>query len=59
MIEFQYTKFDEVEVPGQYTEVYEFGQNAANGELGFGPDQPKSATKPQRHEPLVGVVVLR
>ena len=35
-----------------------FGQNAANGELGFGPDAPKSATKPQKHEGLVGVEVL-
>ena len=35
-----------------------FGQNAANGELGFGPDAPKSATKPQRHEGLVGIEVL-
>ncbi|KAJ7132156.1 RCC1/BLIP-II [Mycena epipterygia] len=35
-----------------------WGQNAANGELGLGPDEPKSATKPTRHMPLVGVNVL-
>ncbi|KAL5513720.1 hypothetical protein ACEPAH_4120 [Sanghuangporus vaninii] len=35
-----------------------FGQNAANGELGFGPDEPKSATKPTRHQPLIGIDVI-
>ncbi|KAJ6624924.1 regulator of chromosome condensation 1/beta-lactamase-inhibitor protein II [Mycena sp. CBHHK59/15] len=35
-----------------------WGQNAANGELGLGPDEPKSATKPTRHVPLVGVSVI-
>ncbi|KAH8111777.1 RCC1/BLIP-II [Phellopilus nigrolimitatus] len=35
-----------------------FGQNAANGELGFGPSEPKSATKPTRHQPLLGVDVI-
>jgi hypothetical protein len=34
-----------------------WGQNAANGELGLGPDQPRSATKPTRHEPLIGIDV--
>ncbi|KAJ7695045.1 RCC1/BLIP-II [Mycena rosella] len=35
-----------------------WGQNAANGELGLGPDEPKSATKPTRHIPLVDVAVI-
>lgn len=35
-----------------------WGQNAANGELGLGFDQPKSATKPQRCEPLDGISIL-
>ncbi|KIJ65345.1 hypothetical protein HYDPIDRAFT_88099 [Hydnomerulius pinastri MD-312] len=35
-----------------------YGQNAANGELGLGPDEPKSATKPTRHQPLVGIEVF-
>ncbi|KAF5379474.1 hypothetical protein D9615_006654 [Tricholomella constricta] len=35
-----------------------WGQNAANGELGLGPDEPKSATKPTRSIPLVGVEVF-
>ncbi|KAK7031433.1 PHD-type domain-containing protein [Favolaschia claudopus] len=35
-----------------------WGQNAANGELGLGPDQPKSATKPTKHVPLTGVNVI-
>ncbi|KAH8979679.1 hypothetical protein EDB92DRAFT_1858846 [Lactarius akahatsu] len=34
------------------------GQNAANGELGLGPEEPKSATKPQRNQPLVGINVF-
>jgi len=32
-----------------------WGQAAANSELGLGADEPKSATKPQRHQPLIGV----
>lgn len=52
-----------------------YGQNAANGmayhafpdfmligfegELGLGPDEPKSATKPTRHQPLAEIEVLR
>lgn len=52
-----------------------YGQNAANGmafcafpgpvligfegELGLGPDEPKSATKPTRHQPLAGIEILR
>lgn len=52
-----------------------YGQNAANGmafyafpglvlmafegELGLGPDEPKSATKPTKHQPLAGIEVLR
>ncbi|KAH8985023.1 hypothetical protein EDB92DRAFT_1884440 [Lactarius akahatsu] len=32
-----------------------WGQNVANGELGLGPEEPKSATKPQRNQPLVGI----
>ncbi|EGN96958.1 hypothetical protein SERLA73DRAFT_185217 [Serpula lacrymans var. lacrymans S7.3] len=35
-----------------------WGQNAANGELGLGPDEPKSATKPTRHQPLSGIQVF-
>ncbi|KAJ7746825.1 regulator of chromosome condensation 1/beta-lactamase-inhibitor protein II [Mycena maculata] len=35
-----------------------WGQNAANGELGLGPDEPKSATKPTKHIPLSGVTVI-
>ncbi|KAI6149944.1 regulator of chromosome condensation 1/beta-lactamase-inhibitor protein II [Pisolithus tinctorius] len=35
-----------------------YGQNAANGELGLGPDEPKSATKPARHQPLSGIEVF-
>ncbi|RDB27916.1 Protein RCC2 [Hypsizygus marmoreus] len=35
-----------------------WGQNAANGELGLGPDEPKSATKPTRNLCLVGIDVF-
>jgi hypothetical protein len=35
-----------------------WGQNAANGELGLGPDEPKSATKPTRNQPLIGIDVF-
>ena len=35
-----------------------FGQGASNGELGLGFDQPRSATKPQRCEPLDGLAIL-
>ncbi|KAG6887728.1 hypothetical protein C0992_010948 [Termitomyces sp. T32_za158] len=35
-----------------------WGQNAANGELGLGPDEPKSATKPTRVSPLSGIEIL-
>jgi hypothetical protein len=35
-----------------------WGQGAANGELGLGFDQPKSATRPQRCETLNGIAVL-
>ena len=35
-----------------------FGQNAANGELGLGPSEPKSATKPTRNQPLIGIDVF-
>ncbi|KAG2364307.1 regulator of chromosome condensation 1/beta-lactamase-inhibitor protein II [Suillus spraguei] len=35
-----------------------WGQNASYGELGLGPDEPKSATKPTRHQPLAGIEVL-
>ncbi|KAH9018201.1 hypothetical protein EDB83DRAFT_2556172 [Lactarius deliciosus] len=35
-----------------------WGQNTANGELGLGPEEPKSATKPQRNQPLVGINVF-
>ncbi|EIN06350.1 RCC1/BLIP-II [Punctularia strigosozonata HHB-11173 SS5] len=36
-----------------------YGQNAGNGELGLGSDQPKSATKPTKHVPLEGVDVFQ
>lgn len=36
-----------------------FGQGAANGELGLGPDEPKSATKPTRNTPLIGIEVFQ
>lgn len=35
-----------------------WGQNAANGELGLGLDEPKSATKPTRNIPLSGIEVF-
>lgn len=35
-----------------------WGQNAANGELGLGVDEPKSATKPTKNVPLTGVQVF-
>lgn len=35
-----------------------WGQNAANGELGLGVDEPKSATKPTKNVPLTGVKVF-
>ncbi|KAG6844806.1 hypothetical protein H0H87_003632 [Tephrocybe sp. NHM501043] len=35
-----------------------WGQNASNGELGLGLDEPKSATKPTRSIPLVGIEIL-
>jgi hypothetical protein len=28
------------------------------GELGLGPNEPKSATKPTRHQPLIGIDVF-
>ncbi|KAM5532222.1 hypothetical protein V8D89_014122 [Ganoderma adspersum] len=36
-----------------------FGQGALNGELGHGPDQPKSATKPTQNKPLAGIEILQ
>ncbi|KAI0640772.1 RCC1/BLIP-II [Trametes meyenii] len=36
-----------------------FGQGAQNGELGFGLNEPKSATKPVQHKPLTGIEVLQ
>ncbi|TFY68028.1 hypothetical protein EVJ58_g1267 [Rhodofomes roseus] len=36
-----------------------FGQAASNGELGLGPDEIKSATKPIRHQPLIGIDVFQ
>jgi hypothetical protein len=35
-----------------------WGQNATNGELGLGSDQPKSTTKPVRQERLDGLDVF-
>ncbi|KAF7309577.1 PHD-type domain-containing protein [Mycena indigotica] len=48
---------DDDDVEGQVMTVA-WGQNAANYELGLGPDEPKSATKPTKHVPLSGVDVL-
>ncbi|EMD39122.1 hypothetical protein CERSUDRAFT_46878, partial [Gelatoporia subvermispora B] len=36
-----------------------FGQGASNGELGLGPDEPKSVTKPAQHKRLIGIDVLQ
>ncbi|OCH96269.1 RCC1/BLIP-II protein [Obba rivulosa] len=36
-----------------------FGQGASNGELGLGPDEPKSITKPTQHKRLIGIHVLQ
>ncbi|THH33373.1 hypothetical protein EUX98_g865 [Antrodiella citrinella] len=36
-----------------------YGQGASNGELGLGPDEPKSATKPIRNQPLTGINVIQ
>ena len=36
-----------------------FGQGALNGELGHGPDQPKSATKPTQNKPLAEIEVIQ
>ncbi|EAU90663.2 hypothetical protein CC1G_03932 [Coprinopsis cinerea okayama7 len=35
-----------------------WGQNAANGELGLGLDEPKSSTKPTKNMPLSGIHVI-
>ncbi|KAF7431201.1 hypothetical protein PC9H_006922 [Pleurotus ostreatus] len=35
-----------------------WGQNASNGELGLGPDEPKSATKPTRNNTLNGIDIF-
>ena len=47
---------DDDEDGGVMTIVW--GQNAANGELGLGPEEPKSATKPTRNQPLIGIDVF-
>ncbi|KAI0358134.1 RCC1/BLIP-II [Trametes cingulata] len=36
-----------------------FGQGAQNGELGYGPNEPKSSTKPLQHKPLTGIEVFQ
>jgi len=36
-----------------------WGQSASNGELGLGPEEPKSSTKPTKHMPLEGIEVLQ
>ncbi|EPT01146.1 hypothetical protein FOMPIDRAFT_1121068, partial [Fomitopsis schrenkii] len=36
-----------------------FGQGASNGELGLGPNEGKSATKPTRHQLLIGIDVFQ
>lgn len=33
--------------------------NDNTGELGLGPEEVKSITKPTRHQPLIGVEVLQ
>ncbi|KAJ7065206.1 regulator of chromosome condensation 1/beta-lactamase-inhibitor protein II, partial [Mycena amicta] len=48
---------DDDDVEGQVMTVA-WGQNAANCELGLGPEEPKSATKPTKHVPLIGVDVF-
>ncbi|KXN84132.1 hypothetical protein AN958_00402 [Leucoagaricus sp. SymC.cos] len=35
-----------------------WGQNAANGELGLGVDEPKSSTKPTKNTPLMGIEII-
>jgi hypothetical protein len=35
-----------------------WGQNATNGELGLGPEEPKSATKPTRNQSPFGINFL-
>lgn len=35
-----------------------WGQNAANGELGLGPEEPKSSTKPTKNNPLAHIEIL-
>ncbi|KAJ3576562.1 hypothetical protein NP233_g354 [Leucocoprinus birnbaumii] len=35
-----------------------YGQNAANGELGLGVDEPKSSTKPTKNVPLQGIEIM-
>ncbi|KAJ7623521.1 regulator of chromosome condensation 1/beta-lactamase-inhibitor protein II [Roridomyces roridus] len=52
------TPDDEAPESGDAVMTVAWGQNAANGELGLGPDEPKSATKPTKHVPLTGVTVL-
>jgi hypothetical protein len=35
-----------------------WGQNAANGELGMGVDEPKSSTKPMKNQPLINIEII-
>jgi len=35
-----------------------YGQNATNGELGFGVDEPKSSTRPTKNIPLQDIEIL-
>ncbi|KAF7317896.1 PHD-type domain-containing protein [Mycena kentingensis (nom. inval.)] len=52
------TPDDDDNAPAGQVMTVGWGQSAANSELGLGPDEPKSATKPTKHIPLVGVDVF-
>ncbi|KAL0061730.1 hypothetical protein AAF712_011401 [Marasmius tenuissimus] len=48
---------DPVANPNAPRMVVAWGQNPVNSELGLGPDEPKSCTKPTRHERLEGLYI--
>ncbi|KAK1225445.1 hypothetical protein PQX77_011615 [Marasmius sp. AFHP31] len=50
---------DPVAHPNAPRMVVAWGQNPVNSELGLGPDEPKSCTKPTRHEKLDGLHIDR
>lgn len=54
---FALTPNDEASHEGKTMTVC-WGQNAANGELGLGPEENKSATKPTKNKPLLGLDVI-